>query len=190
MDFEELEKVRREFGGFSDLIRDDAEDFVHALLGMPSTHTAILLAQTQGRRRDGENAWEIAYRTTEPFAKHGFSRPPERHCAAQIGQGSDFVYACGRCSPQQELTLLPDFAKLICELDLRFKSSMDWRVGVGISVHSAYVALSHAESGQLWVDDTLGPYVEKSMKTTSKGRPSQREDLMWNACSAHRGEFE
>tara|TARA_R110002073_G_scaffold8027_19_gene44882 strand:+ start:18852 stop:19379 length:528 start_codon:yes stop_codon:yes gene_type:complete len=161
MDESEIEIVRRTFGGFARLIRDDAEAYIGWLLGIPNLDvdfcTGIFLAQTGGSKKRSEVAWADIERATESLTEAGFLRASEGPCSAQIGHGNDFVYVCGISHEQCGLSMHSVF-DMFCSVTFPSRSQSAWRSGFGISIHTAYVALSHAKENEMWADDAFSVF--------------------------------
>jgi len=155
-----IENVRREFGGFSRLIRDDAEEYIGWLLNVRDCDrdqtTAIFLAQTGGSFARSTAARTFVEQETEPLLHAGWDRAMQARCDDQLGNGIDFVYACS-IAHCQSFSMRETF-ELFCTIRLTSQRESEWRTGFGTSIHTAYVALSHAKANETWVDDAYSVF--------------------------------
>lgn len=174
-----IEQVRRDFGGFAELIRNDAEDYVSFLLGEDSGRcTTIFLGMTDGTPEDGSKALRCVEEATQHLEEYGFQRPESTRCTQQIGFGDDFVYACS-IDTDETVDDYRQILELVGAIQFRSAVSYQWRVGIGVDRHTAYVALSHAKANQLWADNLIGGMIEDSGKSLESV-----EHIFWNTAIA------
>ena len=165
MQSKELENIRKQFGGFSKMIQNDAEHYIENMFPEAVGTTIIIVAQTKNSIDQSKEAYHRAQRYLSPFLNFGFLHASRSSLESQLDCTNDFVFACALKKGKQVLqkTILDmynDTGRLGSNShsfpdtpDLNYQ--FDWRAGLGVSVHSAYIALSHARANEFLLDNAF-----------------------------------